>query len=133
MMIGELAKKSGVGIETIRYYEKEGLIIPVGRKRSGYRFYDEKSFLRLGFIKRTKELGFSLRETKTLLDLASKNASCASIKKQTEEKISDIEQRISDLHRIKTALQSLAESCDSNAPTSECPILENFFEGSHRS
>ena len=130
MMIGQLSKKSGCGIETIRFYEKEGLLTPKGRRNSGYREYDDGALLRLRFIKRAKELGFSLKETKDLLDLSvSKDAKCRSVKKKTEEKIKDIDLRISDLIRIKQSLQDLASVCNENAKTTECPILENFYKG----
>ena len=125
MMIGELAKKSGVGIETIRYYEREGLVFPIGRKRSGYRTYDGEALSKLQFIKRSKELGFSLREIGELLSLNSnKKSRCKTVKGKAQTKVAEIQAKIDDLSRMKSVLNQLIETCHSEAPSSECPILE---------
>lgn len=130
MKIGQLAKITGFGIETIRFYEKEGILAPVNRTSSGYREYDNQTVIRLEFIRRAKELGFSLKETKALLELsASKDSKCKTVKKKTEEKIKEINLKIADLVRIKESLESLSNTCiEGEEPTDKCPILENFVK-----
>ncbi len=115
MTIGQLAKKARVNIETIRYYERRGLIPKPFRRESGYRQYTRHTLTRIQFIKRAKELGFSLREIHT---------TCGDIKKRAEIKIADIEKKIRILRRMKRALITLAMECKDSGPAGECPILE---------
>ncbi len=123
--IGEVAKRSGIGIETVRFYERKGLIADPPRTDSGYRQYPEDVVVRLRFIRRAKELGFALKEILDLLSLrVNPDTTCADVRKQAEFKISDVEERIRALRRIKTALTRLAASCVGTGPASECPILE---------
>ena len=124
--IGRLAKETGMGVETIRFYEREGLIAPTSRRMgSGYREYDVSAIRRLLFIRRGKDLGFSLKEIRELLSLRAKSKTrCASIKSKAEAKIADIEMKISDLEKIKRSLTMLAKTCHAASPTSECPILD---------
>ncbi len=126
MTIGKLAKHTGVGVETIRFYEREGLIQrPERAVGSGYRKYEHDAVLRLNFIHRAKDLGFSLKEIRELLSLrASSKSKCASVKAKAEAKIINVERKIEDLLAIKTALKKLAATCHAEAPTSECPILD---------
>lgn len=127
-MIGELSKKTGVGIETIRYYEREGLLSPSRRRSSGYREYQDDAVRRLTFVRRAKELGFSLKETRELLVVsASKDATCKDIKHRTQLKIQTIDMKIADLQRIRDSLNRLAIACDGDGPTADCPILEDFY------
>ncbi len=127
MTIGKVAKASGVGIETIRFYEKEGLLEAPARRASGYREYDDAVVLRLLFIRRAKELGFTLSEIKDLLALrVERKASCSKVKQQAEAKIADIDAKMKSLGRIKRALVKLTNACDERAPTSECPILRSL-------
>jgi Hg(II)-responsive transcriptional regulator len=124
MTIGRLAKNSGVSIDTVRFYERRGLIAEPHRTPSNYRVYPEEDVTRLRFIKKSKELGFSLSEIKELLALRSgSSASKADIKQKTENKIKDIRQKIKDLSRILTALEHLAATCDGQGPISDCPII----------
>lgn len=125
MTIGKLAKASGVGIETIRYYEREGLIVrPWDANQSGFRKYDQSVLQQLAFIRRAKELGFSLAEIRELLSLkAQPNANCSRAKAQAEQKIAEVERRIADLMKIKEALRVLADSCNANHLVAECTIL----------
>ena len=124
MTIGKVAKASGVGIETIRFYEKEGLLEEPARRMSGYREYDDAVIPRLLFIRRAKELGFTLSEIKDLLALrVERKASCSRVKQQAEAKIADIDSKMKSLGRMKRALVKLTDACDESAPTSECPIL----------
>lgn len=132
MTIGQLAKASGVGIETIRYYEKEGLLETPRRRISGYREYDDSVIPRLRFIRRAKQLGFTLAEINELLALRlDRRASCGRVKQQAESKIADIEAKLKSLRRMKSALLDLSEACDESAPTSQCPIL-NALDGDDR-
>ena len=124
LTIGRVAKKSGVGIETIRFYEREGLIPPPGRSDSGYRLYRPEDAVRLRFIRRAKELGFTLKEIRELLDLRHRpGTSKAEIRARSEAKINDIEERIAALSRMRDALARLVESCDGHGPADDCPII----------
>ena len=125
LTIGQVARRAGVGLETVRFYEREGLIDHPPRKASGYRQYPEQVILRLRFIRRAKELGFSLKEISELLALrVDPTTTCGDVMKQAQAKIIDIDQRITTLQRMKTALLRLVASCDGSSPISECPILE---------
>jgi len=124
---GHLAKAAGVNVETIRYYERRGLIPPPPRKSSGYRLWPIETIKRIRFIKHAQQLGFSLKEISELLSLrADSTISCAEIKKIADEKIADIDQKISSLLKIRQALKELSESCPGRGPISECPIIEAF-------
>ena len=125
MTIGELAKKAGVNIDTIRYYEGRGLIPEPPRKESGYRLYAPETVRRIRFIKRSKELGFSLREISEILSLRlDKKTACADVRNKAEDKISEIEERMQTLQGMKKALLKLVKRCNENKLTGECPILE---------
>ena len=125
LTIGQLAKRSGIGIETVRFYERKGLVEEPPRTDSGYRQYPEDVVARIRFIRRAKELGFKLKEISELLSLrVDPDTKCADVKKQTELKIADVEEKIRVLQGIMTALKKLAASCVGTVPTSECPILE---------
>ncbi len=130
MTIGELARRVGVGVETVRFYERKGLLEVPPRGPSGYRRYPPAAAARLRFIRHAKDLGFSLLEVGELLSLrSSAEASCVDVRRQIWTKVEDIEQRIAQLERIKRALEKLAAICTTGAPTSDCPILE-VLEGS---
>jgi MerR family mercuric resistance operon transcriptional regulator len=125
MTIGKLAKQSGVGVETIRFYERKGLIEKPPRRESGYRQYPDETVRRVLFIKRAKALGFTLREIKELLALRIRpEATCGDVLHQAEAKIADIEERIMTLQRMKQALTTLTVACSGRGPASRCPILE---------
>ena len=125
--IGALSKATKVPIETIRYYEREGLIEEPVRGESGYRQYTSEVIARLYFIKRSKELGFTLKEIRELLSLrATENSRCNDVKEQAEAKISNIEEKIASLQRMKKALEKLVVECNGQSPIRECPILESL-------
>ncbi len=127
LTIGEVAKQSGVGIEAIRFYEREGILEAPPRRESGYREYSPEVVTRLAFIKRAQELGFSLKEISELLSLRlDPKKSCAEVKKRTEKKIGSIEEKIHDLRQMKKALEALVASCVGSNPIVDCPILEAF-------
>jgi len=125
LTIGQVAKAAEVGIETIRFYERRGLIQEPPRKDSGYRQYPADVVARLRFIQRAKELGFSLKEIKELLTLrVDPETTCAEVRSRAQVKIADIEQKIEALHKMKQALVKLTQTCKGRGPTSECPILD---------
>jgi len=125
LTIGQLAKKAGVNVGTIRYYERRGLIPEPPRSSSGYRQYSQEAIARIRFIKRAKELGFSLREISELLSLrVEPDTTCGDVRRRAEAKLIDIERKIEALGRMKRALMELIASCQGRGPISECPILE---------
>jgi Hg(II)-responsive transcriptional regulator len=125
--IGKLAKKSGVTVETVRFYEQKGLIKQPLNK-TGYRKYPYDDIMKIKFIKRTQELGFTLNEAKELLDLRVKNnTKCGQVKAKAEFKLSEVEEKIKDLKKMKRSLRKMINSCVNNEKSiSECPILEHF-------
>ena len=125
LTIGEMAQRAGVNIETVRYYERRGLIPRPARSESGYRLYSEDTINLIKFIRHAKELGFSLREIKELLSLRiGEGVSCAQVRGRAEAKIAEIEERIRSLKKMKNALVKLTKECSGKGPVSECPILE---------
>jgi len=126
MTRGEVAEKADVNPETLRYYERKELIPKPPRSDGGFRLYDESYVDRLRFIRRAKELGFTLAEIKGLLDLrVGEETTCQDVKVQAEEKLDEVESKIQDLKRIHQALSTLAAACDGEStPTSDCPILD---------
>jgi len=130
LSIGTLAREAGVGIEAIRFYEREGLLPEPPRKPSGYRQYSGDAVERLRFIRRAKELGFSLQEIKELFSLrVAPGTTCQEVKQRAEAKVSDIEERIRSLQKMKRALARLAAACRGRGPVSECPILDALGDG----
>ena len=127
--IGQVARRSGVGVETVRFYEREGLIPQPPRPDSGFRRYPQDSVSRIRFIQRSKALGFSLREIKELLSLRVDSAtSCGEVKRRAEEKVADIERKIHTLQEMKKALARMTAACRGRGPTGDCPILEALGE-----
>lgn len=109
---GTVARQAGVGVETIRFYEREGLIENPPRRESGYRQYPQETVSRVRFIRRAKELGFTLKEIKELLELrASPKSRCADVRRRAEATIDDIEQKVSALLGMKEALVKLTAAC----------------------
>ena len=125
--IGHLAREAGINIETVRYYEREGLLPKATRSASGYRLFSVNASQRLRFIRRAQELGFSLKEIRELLALRlSSKTTCAEVLRRTEAKIADIEAKIKALESMSKSLRKLAQSCNGKPPFSECPILESL-------
>ncbi len=123
--IGQLAKSTKVSVETIRFYEKQGLIAEPQRTPSGYRQYSSDSIRRIRFIQRAKELGFTLKEIGELLSLkATPGILCADIKAQAATKLENINNKILTLERMKNALMTLIKKCPDAGAVSECPILD---------
>lgn len=124
LSISELARKSRVNIQTIRFYERKGLLPRPRRTPSGYRVFTEDDVRRVVFIKRAQELGFSLKEIKGLLFLRARPASrCGQVLSKAEEKIKEIEAKIQSLQSMKQALLRLKAECEGSRPIQECPIL----------
>ena len=129
MKIGEVAQAAGVGIDAIRFYEREGLLPEPARRPSGYREYSPGAVLDLRFIKRGKELGFSLKEISELLSINREpDATAGDVKKLAEQKLADLEGKIRSLQRMKRALRKVAESCPGQGSTSDCSILSSLTE-----
>jgi MerR family mercuric resistance operon transcriptional regulator len=125
---GQLAKEAGVNIETIRYYERYGLIPEPPRRESGYRDYTPGYIERIRFIKRAQALGFTLKEISELLSVADGKPACKDIRKFAEDKVKDIETRIHDLQQIKMVLNDLIKRCLGKRKISECPIIESLSQ-----
>ena len=124
MTIGLVARRAGVGVETVRFYERQGLIKEPERRMSGYREYDEEVVSRLGFIRRGKELGFTLKKIKELLSLRrDPSTPAADVKRRAGAKIADIEAKIEMLQKMKKALEKLTSACRGHATSAECPLL----------
>ena len=124
LTIGQVAKAAGIGVETVRFYERRGLFDPPPRRPSGYRQFPEEVVHRLRFIRRAKELGFSLKEIRELLDLRlDPDDTCADVKTRTEQKIEAIQEKLRELQRMKKALCKLVAACDGEADVDHCPVL----------
>jgi MerR family copper efflux transcriptional regulator len=123
--IGSVARRAGVGVETVRFYERQGLITQPPRGASSYRHYPEETVARLRFIQRAKALGFSLRDIRELLSLrVDPTRHSGDVKARAQAKIVDIEEKIRALMRIKETLARLSAVCDGCAPVQACPILK---------
>lgn len=125
LTIGQLAREAGVNSETIRFYERRGLIPKPPRPATGYRRYPPETVRRVRFIRHAKELGFSLKEILELLSLRlDPETTCIEVKRRAEDKLRDIEGKIQALQGMRGVLAELAGACKGRGPLSECPILE---------
>ena len=129
MRIGEVSKSVGITVEAIRFYEKEGLIDAPSRSKSGYRDYTKDQTKKIYFITKAKQLGFSLKEIKELMELRyTPGATCGDIKHKAEEKVAIISERIDLLIKVRESLEELINSCTEELPVSTCPIIEILCE-----
>jgi len=127
LTIGHLAKEAGVNLETVRYYERRGLLAKPPRSASGYRLFPMDAARRLRFIRRAQELGFSLKEVRELLSLrVSRSTTSRDIRARAEAKITDVEAKIKSLESMKKTLRKLTNVCDGCAPLAQCPILDSL-------
>ncbi|MBI3555337.1 MAG: heavy metal-responsive transcriptional regulator [Deltaproteobacteria bacterium] len=127
MNIGTLAKQANVNIQTVRYYERIGILKAVQRRDSGYRIYDADSLKRLLFIKRAQDLGFALNDIRELLNLrASTPAARERVRAKAREKISEIRSKITELKKLESNLKKLVRDCEHGSLKSPCPILERM-------
>lgn len=129
MKIGELAQRASVGIDTVRYYERQGLLPAPERMASGYRQYDQADVARLRFIRRAKALGFTLIEIRDLLALSGRrDDDMGSLKAAATEKLTDVETKLAELTRIRDGLRTLVASCPGHGALEQCPILNALAE-----
>lgn len=120
--IGQLAKRGGVRVDTVRYYERNGLLAARSRLASGYRRYGEIELARLRFIRRAQALGFTLKEIKQLLALSAQR-DVARVKRSAQTKLKDVQARIAALERVRDGLATLVEACPGHGRAVDCPIL----------
>ena len=124
---GTLAKLSGVNSETIRYYESIDLMPEPPRTDGGHRIYDESHLKRLSFIRRTRELGFTLKEVRALLELVDGDSyTCGEIRDRTVAHLDDVTQKIRDLQKMQRTLKSMASKCD-GGQVPECQIIDRLY------
>jgi len=129
MQIGQLAKQSGTAIDTVRYYERQGLLPAPHRRASGYREYTADDVRRLRFVRRAKVLGFNLTEIRDLLALSShRDDDMAGVKAAAIEKLADVEAKLAELTRIRDGLKTLVASCPGHGALGQCPILNALAE-----
>ena len=125
LKVGEVARQAGVNVQTIHYYERRGLLPRPPRTESNYRAYSEEAVLRVRFIKRAQELGFTLKEIKELLSLrAAPRTRCADVRNRAEAKVQDIDDKARTLQAMRKALTKLIGECSGKGPVTQCPILE---------
>ena len=127
MSRGVLASQTGVNSETIRYYEKIGLMPDPARSSAGHRVYDESHAKRLSFVRRSRELGFTLREIRELLELVDGgDYTCADVRDRTLVHLHDVSRKIRDLQKMQQTLKSMASKCDGGS-VPECPIVDALY------
>lgn len=127
LTIGEVARLAQVNIETLRYYERRGLLLKPSRSPSNYRLYPREAVRRVRFIKQAQELGFTLKEIQELLSLrATPGAGCADVLERAELKIKAIDEKVHTLQAMRKALSALMGQCAGRGPITECPILESL-------
>jgi MerR family mercuric resistance operon transcriptional regulator len=133
LKVGELARQAGVNPQTIHYYERRGLLPRPPRTESNYRAYPEDAVLRVRFVKRAQELGFTLKEIKELLSLrAAPRARCGDVRGRAEVKVRDIDYKIRTLRAIRKALTRLIGECSGMGPVTQCPILDALESGDRK-
>ena len=125
--IGVLSRRTGCKVETIRYYERIGILPAPGRSAGGHRLYDEDHLKRLTFVRRSRELGFTLDEIRTLLGLVdSGDVTCAEVKELTLRHAGEVRRKIADLRRMERVLKEMAAQCDGGI-VPDCPIVEALY------
>lgn len=127
MTIGTIAKHAGVGIDTVRFYERQGLMPDAERTNGGYRVYGPGDVDRLRFIRRAKALGFSLDEIGQLLRLNEGRGSRASVRRVAQQRLDDLDRKLAELAAIRDALAQLVERCNGQGPLAGCPIIEGVL------
>lgn len=132
LTIGKAARQAGMGIDTVRYYEREGLLPAAPRTPAGYRLYTGQDVERLHFIRRAKRLGFSLEEIAELLRLNAGQGGRAQVRQLAQRRLDDLDQKLRELGAIRSALAGLVRRCSGQGPLKGCPIIENVLaEGGH--
>jgi DNA-binding transcriptional MerR regulator len=126
--IGKLAKESGVGVETVRFYERKGLV-KRPQAKDGFRKYTDDDALKIRFIKQAQGLGFTLKEIKELIELnTNSGATCSAVKSKADAKIKDVADKIQSLQKMKSSLQRLAKACDVGKKALACCKVMDCFE-----
>lgn len=123
LTISQVARQAGVNVETVRYYERRALLAQPRKPGTGYRQYTLQAVRRIMFIKRAQGMGFSLREVEELLALSGSRCPCASVEREARVVIARIDEKMSELGRIRGALNQLAEACHGSRQDDECPLL----------
>lgn len=124
MQIGHLARTAGVPIDTVRYYERHGILPAPRRQPSGYRNYGAPDIARLRFVRRAKALGFTLGEIKDLLALTGRRSrNVAGVKRAASERLADVEHKLAELTRVRDGLRTLVASCPGHGDLAQCPIV----------
>ncbi|MEN3281006.1 MAG: hypothetical protein V7607_2146 [Solirubrobacteraceae bacterium] len=132
MRTGQVAEQAGVNVQTLRYYERRGLLPEPARRESGYRVYGPDAVHTVRFIKRAQELGFDLRDAESLLALAAGGPeSCDAARELADEKIAELDGRIADLLSMRESLGRLAATCTKPRAERECPLLQSIQEAAH--
>ncbi len=126
LKIGEVAKEAGVNIQTVRYYERRGILIPTERLDSGYRLYAPDAVRKLRFIKNAQTLGFSLSEMSALLKLRVGSSNCDRVLTKAEEKLRQVNGKITALNALRRTLEKLVADCRRRRKTDSCPILDTL-------
>jgi MerR family copper efflux transcriptional regulator len=129
LTIGKLAHAAGVGIDTVRFYERAGLLDKPRRTASGYRLYDGADVARLRFIRRAKALGFSLEEIAELLRLNDGGGRRGAVRALAGQRLAEIEQKLTELSRMRDTLRQLVSRCHGDGPLGGCPIIEAVVLG----
>lgn len=127
LTIGKAAKQANVGIDTVRFYEREGLLPEAQRTHSGYRLYSVDDVDRLRFIRRAKTLGFTLGEIAELLNLNAGKGNRAGVKRLAEHRLADLDQKLRELTAIRNALATLVKRCSGQGSLKGCPIIEGVL------
>ena len=128
LLIGAVSNETGVSIETIRYYERAGILDEPSRSQGGHREYDHEQLKRINFVKRCRDLGFSLKEVRNLLTLvASEEQSCKEVHDVTVKHLDNVRRKLSDLKKLEQALVEMSEKCAEGA-SPQCPIIEVLFD-----
>ena len=133
LTIGETARQAGVGVETIRFYERRGLIEqPLKPQGSGFRVYSPEQVKRVKFIRQAQQIGFSLHEIEELLSLrADPNSDCSAVRSQAVAKLDEVKRKIEQLHQIGSALESLIAVCPGSGGLQACSILDTLVDPAH--
>ena len=125
MKIGQLAEKTAVNVQTVRFYERKGLLAPTERLASGYRKFGDHTVDRIQFIRNAQRIGYSLEEIRELLELrVNQENPCEHVRKLTDTKICEVDEKIKALEELRSRLEKLSSLCDHGGPEGECPILE---------
>lgn len=125
--IGQIAKEARVNVQTVRFYERRGILKPIKREDSGYRKYDEESLRRLHFIRQSKKLGFSLKEIQDLLGLRVRSVeTCERVKAKATNKLEEIQKKITQLRELEKTMKELILDCNNRKVSDCCPILEKI-------